>query len=74
MNFWRENVDRLLVFQDKKILQNAGSVTHEAMEQKVKEVYTLFDQRRKTTEAQAEDAQELEELRALEREIMDKKV
>jgi len=40
MAYWRENVDRLLAFQDKKILQNAGSVTHEAMEQKVREVYT----------------------------------
>jgi len=73
MNFWRDNVDRLLAFQDKQILQNAGSITHEAMEQKVKEVYALFDQRRKTTEAQAEDAQELDELRALEQQIKDKK-
>jgi hypothetical protein len=73
MNFWRDNVDKLLAFQDKKILQNAGSVTHEAMEQKVKEVYALFDQRRKTFEAQAEDTQELEELRALEQQIKDKK-
>jgi hypothetical protein len=74
MNFWRENVDRLLDFQDKKILQNAGSVTHEAMEQKVKEIYAHFDQRRKTAEAQAEDVRELEELRALEQHIKDKKV
>ena len=73
ITFWRDNVDRLLAFQDKKVLQNAGSVTHEAMEQKIKEVYALFDQRRKTAEAQAEDAQELEELRALEQQIKDKK-
>jgi hypothetical protein len=43
----------------------ADGKQYEAMKQKVKEVYTLFDQRRKTAEAQAEDAQELEELRAL---------
>lgn len=73
MNFWRENVDRLLDFQDKKILQNAGSVTHEAMETKVREIYARFDQRRKTAEAEAEDAQELEELRVLEQQIKDKK-
>ncbi len=73
MNFWRDNVDKLLAFQDKKILQNAGSVTNEAMEQKVKEIYARFDQRRKTAEAQAEDARELEELRALEQQIKDKK-
>ncbi|MCC7465379.1 MAG: virulence RhuM family protein [Saprospiraceae bacterium] len=73
MAFWRENVDRLLAFQDKKILQNAGSVTHEAMEQKVREVYDQFDQRRKTAEAAAADAQDLEELKALEQQIKDKK-
>ncbi len=74
MSFWRENVDRLLAFQDKKILQNAGSVTHEAMEEKVKEIYTQFDHRRKMTDAQVADAQDLEELQALEQQIKDKKV
>ena len=73
MAYWRENVDRLLAFQDKKILQNAGSVTHEAMEQKVGEIYTQFDQRRKTTDALAADAQDMEDLRALEQQIKDKK-
>jgi hypothetical protein len=73
MAYWRENIDRLLAFQDKKILQNAGSVTHEAMEQKVKELYAQFDQRRKATEAQAADAQDMEDLRALEQQIKDKK-
>lgn len=74
MAYWRENVDRLLTFQDKKILQNAGTVTHEAMEQKVNAIYARFDQRRKTTEAQAADAEDLEDLRALEEQIKDKKV
>lgn len=73
MDFWRENVDRLLEFQDKKILQNAGSVTHEAMEQKVSEIYTQFDQRRKTADAEAADAEDMEALRTLERKIKDKK-
>lgn len=74
MAYWRDNVDRLLTFQDKKILQNAGTVTHEAMEQKVNEIYARFDQRRKTAEAQAADAEDLEDLRALEQQIKDKKV
>ncbi|MEQ1747359.1 MAG: virulence RhuM family protein [Saprospiraceae bacterium] len=73
MNFWRENVDRLLEFQDKKILPNAGSVPHEMMEQQVKEIYAQFDQRRKTAEAEAADALDLEELNALEQQIKNKK-
>lgn len=73
MSFWRDNVDRLLEFQDKKVLPNAGTVAHEAMEQKVHEIYAQFDRRRKAAEAQAADAQDLEELRALEQQIKDKK-
>ncbi len=73
MDFWRENVDRLLEFQDKKILQNAGSVTHELMEQQVKEIYAQFDQHRKIAEAEAADAEDMEALRTLEQQIKDQK-
>jgi len=73
MNFWRENVDRLLAFQDKKILQSAGSVTHEAMEQQIRAIYDDFDQRRKTAEAEVADMLDLEELKAFEQQIKDKK-
>ncbi len=73
MDFWRENVDRLLEFQDKKILKNAGSVTHELMEQQVKEIYAQFDQHRKIAEAEAADAEDMEALRTLEQQIKDQK-
>ncbi|MEZ5045333.1 MAG: virulence RhuM family protein [Saprospiraceae bacterium] len=36
MDFWRENVDKMLDFQDKKILQGAGSISNAQMEEQVK--------------------------------------
>lgn len=66
LNFWRENVDRILQFNDKNILQNAGSISNAQMEEKVKQIYTQFDQKRKKFEAEQAD---LEDLKTLEERI-----
>ncbi len=66
LNFWRENVDRILQFNDKNILLNAGSISNAQMEEKVKQMYTQFDQKRKQFEAEEAD---LEDLKALEEQI-----
>jgi len=65
MDFWRENVDRMLDFNDKKILKGYGSITTEIMKEKVKEIYTEFDTKRKVDEAKETDIKELEELKEL---------
>lgn len=69
MDFWRENVDKMLDFQDKKILQGAGSISNAQMEEQVKKIYASFDARRKTTEAAAADAADLEDLKQIEDQI-----
>lgn len=60
MNFWKENVDNLLKFQGKDIMQ--GSVISNAkMEQIVYEKYEIFDAKRKKQEAiKADEFDELE--------------
>jgi hypothetical protein len=73
IDFWRENVDRILDFQDKKILTNAGSISKIEMEKQVSETYSQFDQRRKEYEALQADKEDLEELKKLEQEIKNKK-
>ena len=73
IDFWRENVDRILDFQDKKILTNAGSISKLEMEKQVSEIYTNFDKRRKEFEALQADNEDLEELKKLEQEIKSKK-
>jgi len=74
IDFWRENVDRILDFQDKKILTNSGSISKAELEKLVSKVYDQFDQRRKEYEALQADNEDLEELRRLEQEIKNKKI
>lgn len=62
MNFWRENVDRLLEFNDKKILSGAGSISNAEMEERVGEIYTEFDKKRKANDAQLADEEDLREI------------
>lgn len=69
MSFWKENVDRILHFNDKKVLTGHGSVTNALMEKKVTEIYNQFDAIRKAYEAQIEDNIDNEELKAIESEV-----
>jgi len=62
MQYWRDNVDKLLTFNDKPILNHVGRVSHAQMEQKVSEMYELFDSRRKQEQAIEADAEDLREL------------
>lgn len=63
LKFWHENVDKILELNDKQILTNKGTISQQQMQQKVAQTYTLFNQKRKTSEAQATDLQELEALK-----------
>lgn len=72
MKFWHENVDRMLEFQDKNILRNAGSISNQQMEDKVREIYATFDKRRKEYEAREADDNDLLELKELEEKIKKK--
>ncbi len=69
MRFWRENVDRLLEFQDKVVLHGVGQISHALMEEQVHEIYARFDQQRKSVDAAAADLFDMEEMRALEEEV-----
>ncbi len=63
--YWRDNVDKLLTFNDKPVLSSAGRISHAQMEKQVTVQYEQFDERRKAEQALAADAQELEELNAV---------
>ena len=66
MAFWKENVNRLLEFNDKPVLTKTGSISNAQMEEKGRQIYTEFDQNRKTIEAKSADLADIE---FLEREI-----
>jgi hypothetical protein len=73
MNFWRENVDKILEFQDKKVLSNPGSISKIEMENNVLQIYSDFDERRKSFDALQADKDDIEELQKLENELKKKK-
>ncbi len=66
MGFWKENIDKILLLNDKLILNNKGKVSPPQMEQKVDAIFEKFDANRKTADAKQADAQDFEELKALE--------
>jgi hypothetical protein len=69
MSFWKENVDRILEFNDQKILTHAGKISNAMMEEKVKGIYAQFDQKRKEYEVKAADQQDLLDFEALTKSI-----
>ena len=69
LEFWRNNVDRLLAFNDQPILEGAGSVSRENMEKIAHQRYDEFNQKRKTSEARLADEEDLKELEQLEEQV-----
>ena len=70
LQYWRNNVDSLLTFQDKDILQNKGSISNTEMEKIVSKVYDIFNTNRKQFEAQLADAEDIKALEELEKTII----
>jgi hypothetical protein len=66
MKFWLENVDRIIEFNDKRVLNHKGAVSHADMEQRVDALYVQYDSKRKQLEAVQADEQDLAELNKLE--------
>lgn len=62
MLFWKENVDRILVSNDKNVLSNTGTVSNAQMEQKANEIYEQFNTKRKTHDALMDDKHEMEQI------------
>jgi hypothetical protein len=69
MDFWRENIDRIIEFNDKEVLENNGSISHNQMEKMVEKVYATFNEKRKEQEAIEADFQDLEELKQIEEKV-----
>lgn len=69
LDYWRDNVDKMLAFQDRPVLKGAGSVSRSQMETATKQRYEAFDEKRREAEAQLADAQDLRELEEWERTV-----
>lgn len=69
MNFWRENVDKILLSNDQRLLPNAGTVSKIQKDEFAYRVYEEFNARRKRKEAIEADREDMEQLKELEAEI-----
>ena len=73
LNYWRNNVDALLDFQNKDVLKGAGTISNTQMERIVDTVYAEFNQRRKLYAVQQADKMDNDDLSALEGDIRNRK-
>lgn len=58
IDYWRQNVDRLLAFQEKAVLKGTGKLSNTAMEEIVSNIYSDFNKRRKILEARIADEED----------------
>ncbi len=65
--YWRNNVDRLLEFNEKPILRSPGGISHETMVEIAHQRYNEFNARRVEEEASQADREDLAQLEELER-------
>lgn len=69
LDYWRNNVNNLLNFQNMDILPGKGTISNNQMELFSKKVYEKLDQKRKESEAKEADLDELKALEDLEKRI-----
>jgi len=73
MDFWRENVDKILEMNDKQILNHKGKISNKEMEKLVSKIYDDFDEKRKKYEAELADKEDLKEIENLEKQLKKRK-
>lgn len=56
--FWRDNVDKLIAFQDLPVLEGNGGISHDVMKVIAASRYEEFDARRRADEARAADLED----------------
>lgn len=62
IKFWRENVDKIIELNNKKILNHKWTISHTTMKEQVTEIYQRFDAKRKNNELIEEDKNDLQAL------------
>ncbi|WP_024788162.1 virulence RhuM family protein [Lebetimonas sp. JH369] len=73
IDFWRENVDKILELNDKQILNHKGKISNKEMEKLVSKIYDKFDEKRKKYEAELADKEDLKEVENLEKQLKKRK-
>ncbi|WOB50173.1 virulence RhuM family protein [Xanthomonas hydrangeae] len=67
MDDWRQHVDRFVEFNERPLLKDAGTVSHERMQQIVHERYAAFDAKRRLAEPLAAHVEDIKALESLDK-------
>lgn len=70
--YWRDNVDRLLEFNERPVFDHKGTLSAEEARTLAEERYESFDTQRRQTEVMVADAEDLAELEQIERNLEQK--
>ncbi|MFJ1323235.1 RhuM family protein [Capnocytophaga canis] len=73
MDFWKQNVDKIIEFNDKKLLKGKGAISNAQMEKTASEIYEYFNQRRKIADAEQADLEDLKQIELLEKQVKNNK-
>lgn len=69
ISYWKDNCTQIITSNGFPLLQNAGSISHQQMEENTSDLYLDFDQQRKTSEAHQADREDELELNEIEKKI-----
>jgi hypothetical protein len=67
LDYWRQNVDQLLQYNERPVLTHAGSISNEEMKAIARERYEAFDANRRHAEALAADVEDIKALEDMEK-------
>lgn len=73
LDYWRQNIDRLMEFNEQPVLQGPGSVSHDDMTTISHQHYEHFDAKRRQREAIDDDTKDLQSVEALEKNLKQKR-
>ncbi len=72
LDYWRQNIDRLLEFSEQPVLHGPGMVNHEDMKSIAHQHYETFDSKRRQSETLDADAEDLKAIEELEKDLKQK--
>lgn len=73
LDFWRNNVDKMLAFNDRPVLQGPGKVSHDGMKAIAHGRYEEFDANRRAAEAVEADGEDLRQIEDLNKKLKQNK-
>ena len=69
LDYWRQNVDRLLEFNERPLLDHAGKISSEEMKTIANQRYVTFNEQRRSVEARQADEEDLQELEQIAKQV-----